>query len=195
MATTSMHDLWVSCPGGDGFSSGLDLIKVRAFTSIRPVADGEVLIDYTSPSGQDESIARPADGTVSLFWRFAKEKWGIEPWRWESMDQARRHALMLASQAVELHDLWEARWPNDVVNKDRYHEPGLVAAQRDVVELLRLGVVQVIVVDGPAERGASDEDLAGLFGPARRPPGGGSQARLVLTPAGASWYRRASQRD
>ena len=190
VATTSMHDLWVGRSNDDGSASNVDLVKVRAFTSMRPVPPGKVVIEHTSVTGQDESITRPAAEAVPLFWRFVREKWGIEPWRWDDFDEAQRDVLMWASEEA---DLYEATWPRTIADTDggRAVTPrDLAQAQQAVAELLRLSLVQVIINDGGRERVASAEDLVWVFGSGFvwRQPGGIPRVGLTLTPAGANWY-------
>ncbi|MEV4347777.1 hypothetical protein AB0J83_25250 [Actinoplanes sp. NPDC049596] len=76
---TSMHDLGVTTtpvPAG----GQIDVIWVRPQPfGASGVAD--VLIEHWAASGWDERVVRPGDQTVPLFWRFAREKWGIEPSR------------------------------------------------------------------------------------------------------------------
>lgn len=190
VATTSMDDLWVARRKDDGPASSVDLIKVRAITSMRPVNRGEVVIEHTSPSGQVEAITRPGAEAVPLFWRFVREKWGIEPWRWEYFDDAQRHVILLASERA---GLYETTWLSTNVDAEGQHQVPLIhctQARQIMVELLRLGLVEVVLGDEDAERAASDKDLVELLGVevACRQSDGNSPARLALTPAGANWF-------
>lgn len=73
----SMHDLAVTTtPLPDG--GPIDVVWVRPQRAHNPDAQ-EVLIEHWSATGWDDRIVRPATEAVSLFWRFAYEKWGIEP--------------------------------------------------------------------------------------------------------------------
>jgi hypothetical protein len=71
----SMHDLAVTTtPIPD--VGPIDVIWVRP----QPVGDREsqdVVIEHWAATGWDERILRPAPEAVALFWRFAREKWGI----------------------------------------------------------------------------------------------------------------------
>jgi hypothetical protein len=75
--STSMHDLLVvSTPVSDG---PMDVLAVRAPTSLRPPEEDSVLIEYMALSGRNTSIGRPQTEAVPLFWRFVKEEFGIAP--------------------------------------------------------------------------------------------------------------------
>jgi hypothetical protein len=75
----SMHDLAVTTtpipPTGP-----IDVIWVRPQPFGGPGSQ-DVLIEHCAATGKDDRIVRPAPQAVSLFWRFAREKWGIEPSR------------------------------------------------------------------------------------------------------------------
>jgi hypothetical protein len=74
-ATTSMHDLLVvDTPIAPPH---LEYVIVRAPSSMRPPAHGHVAIEHVSLTGHDESIERPVDEAVALFWRFMAEKFGV----------------------------------------------------------------------------------------------------------------------
>jgi hypothetical protein len=74
-----MHDLAVTTtPIPD--AGPIDVIWVRPQPSEDPDSQ-DVLIEHCAPTGWDDRIVRPAPEAVSLFWRFAREKWGIEPVR------------------------------------------------------------------------------------------------------------------
>jgi hypothetical protein len=76
-ARTSMHDLWVvSSPVQE---PPLDVIVVRAPGSLHEPSSGNVLIEHLSVTGRNDRIERPASEAVSLFWRFATEKFGVIP--------------------------------------------------------------------------------------------------------------------
>jgi hypothetical protein len=56
----------------------IDVIWVRP----QPFGDSgsrDVLIEHCAATGWDDWIVRPEWQAISLFWRFAREKWGIEP--------------------------------------------------------------------------------------------------------------------
>jgi len=192
VATTSMHDLWVARRVGGGAASAVDVIKVCSASSMRAVRHGEILVVHTSHSGQEEELSRPTSEAVPLFWRFVSEKWGIEPWRWQGFTEAEHHVLMLASEGA---DLYETTWPSTIVEVGGSRAMvGLEFghAQQVVAELLRVGLVQVIVMVGPDEHVAHDDDLVQVFGSeaAWRRPGSRLRARLTLSPAANKWYYR-----
>ncbi len=192
VATTSMHDLWVARMVDGGAASAVDVIKVCSASSMYPVGRGEALVVHTAPSGQEEAVSRPASEAVPLFWRFVSEKWGIEPWRWQDFTEAERHVLTLASEGADLH---ETTWPSTIVEAGASRAMvGLefAHAQQVVAELLRLGLVQMLVMAGPDEHVAHDDDLVQLFGSeaAWRRPGSRLRARLTLSPAANKWYYR-----
>jgi hypothetical protein len=56
-----------------------DVIRVCSPSSLRPVPPGGVIIEHLAATGNNERISRPADESVSLFWRFVIEKFGIVP--------------------------------------------------------------------------------------------------------------------
>jgi hypothetical protein len=76
-ACTSMHDLVVvpvpipEPPYG--------VIIVRAPGSLHEPSPGSVLIEHLSLTGHDDRIERSTDDAVPLFWRFVREKYGVEP--------------------------------------------------------------------------------------------------------------------
>ena len=75
--TTSMHDLLIvdrPIP-----APPLDVVIVRAPTSIHPPSEGNVLIEYVAVSNRNTAVERPAAEAVPLFWRFMQEKFGIHP--------------------------------------------------------------------------------------------------------------------
>ena len=75
--TTSMHDLLVvPTPVPDG---PMDVLAIRAPTSLRPPDRDCVLIEHMTVSGRNTSIERPESEAVGLFWRFVKEEFGIAP--------------------------------------------------------------------------------------------------------------------
>lgn len=76
-ATTSMHDLIVSTVPIP--EPPFDVIAVRAPSSLRPPAEGNVLIEHLSVTGHNDRIERPATEAVPLFWRFAITKFGTQP--------------------------------------------------------------------------------------------------------------------
>src|SRR3954465_11867401 len=74
--TTSMHDLVVvSRPIPE---PPMDVVVVRAPSSLNRPSEGCVLIEYLAVSGNNTSIERPAAEAVRLFWRFVGEKFGVE---------------------------------------------------------------------------------------------------------------------
>jgi hypothetical protein len=75
----SMHDLAVTTtPIPD--AAPIDVIWVRP-QAADDTGSQDVLIEHWAATGWDEQIVRPAPEAVPLFWRFAREKWGIEPIR------------------------------------------------------------------------------------------------------------------
>ncbi|XVV15716.1 hypothetical protein ACQP2X_15640 [Actinoplanes sp. CA-131856] len=73
----SMHDLAVTTTPVPN-AGPIDVIWVRPQPADDPGTQ-DVLIEHWAPAGWDERIVRPAPEAVSLFWRFAREKWGITP--------------------------------------------------------------------------------------------------------------------
>jgi hypothetical protein len=72
----SMHDLAVAAaPIPD--AGPIDVIWVRPQPSDDPHSQN-VLIEHCAATGWGDRIVRSAPEAVSLFWRFAREKWGIE---------------------------------------------------------------------------------------------------------------------
>jgi hypothetical protein len=75
----SMHDLAVTTrPIPD--VGPIDVIWVRPQPVGDPV-DQDVLIEHWAVTGWDDRVVRAAPEAVSLFWRFAREKWGVTPVR------------------------------------------------------------------------------------------------------------------
>jgi hypothetical protein len=73
----SMHDLAVTTTPVPAVGP-IDVIWVRP----QPFSDSgpqDVLIEHHAATGWNDQIVRPASQGVALFWRFAHEKWGIEP--------------------------------------------------------------------------------------------------------------------
>jgi hypothetical protein len=56
-----------------------DLVAVRSPVSTVPVADGTVVVEHLSATGQDDHVVRPVAETVPLFWRFMIKKYGVDP--------------------------------------------------------------------------------------------------------------------
>jgi hypothetical protein len=75
--TTSMHDLVVTST--PVVEPPLDVVIVRAPSSLHRPSSGHVLIEQQSLSGHDDRIERPAAEAVPLFWRFMIEKFGVHP--------------------------------------------------------------------------------------------------------------------
>jgi hypothetical protein len=74
-ACTSMHDLLVvTRPVPD---LPYDLVAVRSPSSLRPVADGHVLIEHLAVTGRNDRISCPVANAVPLFWRFMDLKFGV----------------------------------------------------------------------------------------------------------------------
>ena len=74
---TSMHDLMVvSQPIPE---PPVQLVAVRAPSSLAKVSDGCVLIEHLSIKGRNDRIVRPVAEAVPLFWRFMIEKFGVDP--------------------------------------------------------------------------------------------------------------------
>ena len=59
----------------------IELILVRGSGSVRPPPSGLVRIEHLSVSGHNDVVDRPPSEALPLFWRFVKEKYGIERWR------------------------------------------------------------------------------------------------------------------
>jgi hypothetical protein len=73
---TSMHDLAITTtPIPD--TGPIDVIWVRPQPSNNPHAQ-RVLVEHWAATGWDDRITRPAPEAVPLFWRFVREKWGID---------------------------------------------------------------------------------------------------------------------
>jgi hypothetical protein len=64
----------------------MPLVRVRAPGVMPgfPVPSGHVLITHESGVGRDDSISRPPEEAVALFWRFMIEKYGVHPARTRS---------------------------------------------------------------------------------------------------------------
>jgi hypothetical protein len=75
----SMHDLAVTTTPVPA-AGPIDVIWVRP-QPFGVAGSLQVLVEHWAPTGWDERIVRPAPQAVSLFWRFVREKWGIEPVR------------------------------------------------------------------------------------------------------------------
>lgn len=75
--TTSMHDLVVTTTPVP--EPPLDVVIVRAPSSLHRPSPGNVLIEQQSLTGHDDLIERPAAEAVPLFWRFMIEKYGVHP--------------------------------------------------------------------------------------------------------------------
>ena len=56
-----------------------EVVIVRSPSSLRRPSTGHVVIEHRSLTGHDDSIERPADEAVALFWRFMIEKFGVAP--------------------------------------------------------------------------------------------------------------------
>ena len=75
----SMHDLAVTTvPVPD--AGPIEVIWVRPQPSGNSDSQ-DVMIEHWAASGRADQIVRSAPEAVSLFWRFVREKWGIEPIR------------------------------------------------------------------------------------------------------------------
>jgi len=76
-AFTSMHDLMVaSRPIPE---PPVELVAVRAPSSMAKVSEGCVVIEHLSVTGRNDQIERPVADAVPLFWRFMIEKFGVDP--------------------------------------------------------------------------------------------------------------------
>jgi hypothetical protein len=74
---TSMHDLVVTpTPVAQ---PPVDVVIVRAPSSLHSPSSGNVRIEQQSLTGHDDRIERPATEAVPLFWRFMIEKFGVHP--------------------------------------------------------------------------------------------------------------------
>lgn len=138
---TSMHDLIV-VPSAE-VPTPSQAIVVRRGTAWVALPAGQIAIDHRSATGHHESIIRPVAEAVPLFWRFVREKFGIEPWVWDAMSDAEREVVTLAS---EESPLVEVLWPS--TNSPGYGRgtvPGLSLpeARRVVARLMALGVVEL----------------------------------------------------
>lgn len=71
---TSLDDLVVARAPGD--APPFDVIVVRGRRSMKPAPVGMVVIEHHATSGAAESIERPRDEAVRLFWRFVDLKFG-----------------------------------------------------------------------------------------------------------------------
>jgi hypothetical protein len=74
--TTSMHDLVVV--GRPVPEPPMDVLIVRAPSSLKPPRPGHVLVQYLANSGRNTVSERPTTEAVRLFWRFVEEKFGIK---------------------------------------------------------------------------------------------------------------------
>jgi hypothetical protein len=73
--TTSMHDLlFTARPIGD---PPYDLVIVRSIGSPRRTPLGKVRIETLTHNGKNTDIVRDESETVALFWRFMREKYGL----------------------------------------------------------------------------------------------------------------------
>ena len=191
VANTSMHDLWVARMVDDAAASAVDVIEVCSSSSRRAVRRGEVLVVHTSHSGHEEEISRPGSDAVPLFWRFVREKWGIEPCRWEVLGAAERHVLQLASQGARL---CETTRPSvvggPVEGLDSAERLTIPEAQHVTGELMRQGMVRLVAELHGRTRQLDDEELVRVFAglTAWTDPGGAPLIRLQLSAAGAKWY-------
>ena len=73
--TTSMHDLLVVTEPVP--EPPMDVLIVRAPSSLHPPTAGLVRIEHTTISGRTDRIERPPEEAVALFWRFVLEKFSI----------------------------------------------------------------------------------------------------------------------
>lgn len=76
-AFTSMHDLMVV--GQPIAEPPVELVAVRAPSSLAKVSEGCVLIEHLSITGRNDRIERPTAEAVPLFCRFMIEKFGVDP--------------------------------------------------------------------------------------------------------------------
>jgi hypothetical protein len=74
---TSMHDLVVTATPVP--EPPLDVVIVRAPSSLHPPPSGQVLIEQQSLTRYNDRIERPTAEAVPLFWRFMIEKFGVHP--------------------------------------------------------------------------------------------------------------------
>lgn len=74
-ALTSMHDLVVT-PRPAPDQPPIEVVIVRSPSSGR-VEPGQVLIEYRSTSGHDDTVTGPSEEAVPLFWRFMTEKFDV----------------------------------------------------------------------------------------------------------------------
>jgi hypothetical protein len=86
--TTSMHDLVVV--GRPVPEPPMDVLLVRAPSSIKPPRPGYVLVQYMANSGRNTVSERPATEAVRLFWRFVDEKFGIKASNFKGNPRAKK---------------------------------------------------------------------------------------------------------
>jgi hypothetical protein len=75
VAASSMYDLIVAerpIP-----EPPCTVVIVRSPVSVKPPAQGMVVIEHTSLTGRTDRIERPVAEAVPLFWRFMAEKLGV----------------------------------------------------------------------------------------------------------------------
>lgn len=75
--TTSMHDLVIAPKPAD--DPPLDVVVVRAPSSMRTHPTGTVVIEHLAVSGKNTSSERPAAEALPLFWRYIETEFGIKP--------------------------------------------------------------------------------------------------------------------
>jgi hypothetical protein len=56
----------------------VEYVAVQGPSSLAPPPIGMVRVAHCTASGRDDSIERPSAETIPLFWRFVREKFGIE---------------------------------------------------------------------------------------------------------------------
>ena len=74
--TTSMHDLVVTLLPAS--SPPLDVVIVRAPSSLYPARPGNVRVETQTVMGRNDQIDRPTEEAVPLFWRFMGEIFGVD---------------------------------------------------------------------------------------------------------------------
>jgi hypothetical protein len=97
----SMHDLAVTATLIPDVGP-IDVIWVRP----QPFGDRgsqDVLIEHHAVTGRDDQIVRPASQAVSLFWRFAREKWGSSPSTPTDSDGSLRRTRVLRQIRIPRH--------------------------------------------------------------------------------------------
>ena len=181
-AFTSMHELLVA--PADRAPGPVEHLRITLFVG-EPGRDRVRIRHHTAAGHDDEVTVDSADGP-RLLWRFVIEKFGLQPWRWESLTEPQRQAVLAASEEA---GLWELCTDSTIVDESGARlVPGLsvAAAQQAVGELLRLGIVEVWTdADTPP---LADDALVTVFGDERLWTVPHREVMLGFTAAGEHWY-------